>query len=209
MPKVQVVNMEGQPVGEIELEDSVFGIEPNTHVLHSAVVSQLASLRRGTHSTLLRGEVRGGGKKPWRQKGTGRARAGSIRSPLWRGGAILFGPKPREYGFSLPKKVRRLAMRSALSSKIKEANLVVLDDLVLSQAKTKEMVKVLKALNVNKKALVVTAEVDDNVLRSARNIDGIKPLTVEGLNVLDLLRHDVLVMTKAAASKAGEVFANA
>lgn len=209
MPKVQVVNMQGSPVGEIELNESVFGIEPNTHVLHSAVVSQLASRRRGTHSTLLRGEVRGGGRKPFRQKGTGRARAGSIRSPLWRGGAVIFGPKPRDYGFNLPKKVRRLALRSALSSKVQEATLVILDELNLPEAKTKEMVKVLKALNVDKKALVVTAEADETVYRSARNIEGIKPLAVEGLNVVDLLHHDILVMTKAAATKAGEVFANA
>lgn len=169
MPKVQVVNMQGSPVGELELDEYVFGIEPNTHVMHSAVVSQLASLRRGTHSTLLRGEVRGGGRKPWRQKGTGRARAGSIRSPLWRGGAVLFGPKPRDYGFSLPKKVRRLALRSALSSKVVEQQLIVLEDLNLNEAKTREMVKVLKALNVNKKALIVTDEACDTVTRSAHS----------------------------------------
>lgn len=151
MPKVQVVNMQGSPVGEIELNEYVFGIEPNAHVLHSAVVAQLASQRRGTSSTLLRGEVRGGGRKPWRQKGTGRARAGSIRSPLFRGGAVLFGPKPRDYGFSLPKKVRRLALRSALSSKVNEQKLIVLEDLSLTEAKTREMVKVLKALNADKK----------------------------------------------------------
>lgn len=207
MPKVQVVNMQGSPVGELELNEYVFGIEPNTHVLHSAVVSQLASQRRGTHSTLLRGEVRGGGRKPWRQKGTGRARAGSIRSPLWRGGAIIFGPKPRAYGFSLPKKVRRLALRSALSSKVQEQSLIVLDDLNLSEAKTREMVKVLKALNVSKKALIVTDEFNDSVDRSARNIEGIKSTAVEGLNVVDLLKHDVLVVTKAAVTKMEEVLA--
>lgn len=207
MPKVQVVNMQGAPVGEIELSEQVFGIIPNTHVLHSAMVSQLASLRRGTHSTLLRGEVRGGGRKPWRQKGTGRARAGSSRSPLFRGGAVLFGPKPRAYGFNLPKKVRRLALRSALSSKVIDSNLIIVDDLQLAEAKTREMVKFLKALNVESKALVVTDSANDIVFRCTRNIEGVKALDVEGLNVLDLLRHDVLVLSKAAVTKAEEVFA--
>jgi LSU ribosomal protein L4P len=207
MPTVQVVNMQGTPVGEIELDEYVFGIEPHTHVLHSAVVSQLASLRRGTSSTLLRGEVRGGGRKPWRQKGTGRARSGSSRSPLWRGGAVLFGPKPRDYSFKLPKKVRRLALRSALSSKVQESNLVVVEDINLAEAKTREMVKLLEALNINKKALVVTKENDESIVRSTRNIEGVKALQVEGLNVLDLLRHDTLVITKAAVTKTQEVLA--
>jgi len=207
MPKVQVVNMQGSPVGELELNEYVFGIEPNVHVMHQAVVAQLASQRRGTHSTLLRGEVSGGGRKPWRQKGTGRARAGSIRSPLWRGGAIIFGPKPREYGFKLPKKVRRLALRSALSSKVNEQKLIVLEDLSLNEAKTREMVKVLKALNATKKALIVTDEYIETVERSARNIPGVKTVAVEGMNVYDLLNSDVVVMTKAAVTKTEEVFA--
>ncbi|MFZ3102105.1 MAG: 50S ribosomal protein L4 [Desulfitobacteriaceae bacterium] len=207
MPKVQVVNMQGAPVGEMELDEYVFGIKPHTTVLHSAVVMQLASLRRGTSSTLLRGEVRGGGRKPWRQKGTGRARAGSTRSPLWRGGGVLFGPKPRDYSFSLPKKVRRLALRSALSSKFLEENLIVIEDINLAEAKTRDMVKLLKALSINKKALVVTAKTDESVARSARNIEGVKALQVEGLNVLDLLRHDVLLITKAAVTKTEEVLA--
>ncbi len=207
MPKVQVLNMQGTQVGEIELSDAVFGIEPNTHVMHLAVVGQLASQRRGTHSTLLRSEVRGGGRKPWRQKGTGRARAGSSRSPVWRGGGITFGPKPRTYGSNLPKKVRRLALRSALSSKVQEANIIVLEDLQLAEAKTKEVSKLLKAISVDKKALIVTAENDETVLRSARNIQGIKAMDVAGMNVLDLLHHDVLVLTKEAATKAGEVLA--
>jgi len=207
MPKVQVVNMPGSPVGELELNEYVFGIEPNVHVMHQAVVAQLASQRRGTHSTLLRGEVSGGGRKPWRQKGTGRARAGSIRSPLWRGGAIIFGPKPREYGFKLPKKVRRLALRSALSSKVNEQKLIVLEDLSLNEAKTREMVKVLKALNATKKALIVTDEYIETVERSARNIPGVKTVAVEGMNVYDLLNSDVVVMTKAAVTKTEEVFA--
>ncbi|WP_018214404.1 50S ribosomal protein L4 [Desulfitobacterium hafniense] len=207
MPKVQVVNMQGSPVGELELDEYVFGIEPNTHVMHQAVVGQLASQRRGTHSTLLRGEVRGGGRKPWRQKGTGRARAGSIRSPLWRGGAVLFGPKPRKYGFSLPKKVRRLALRSALSSKVNEQKLIVLEDLSLNEAKTREMVKVLQALNVSKKALIVTDEFMETIERSARNIAGIKTTAVEGMTIYDLLNSDVIVMTKAAVTKTEEVLA--
>ncbi|MGE4274036.1 MAG: 50S ribosomal protein L4 [Desulfitobacterium sp.] len=207
MPKVQVVNMQGSPVGELELNEYVFGIEPNVHVLHQAVIGQLASQRRGTHSTLLRGEVRGGGRKPWRQKGTGRARAGSIRSPLWRGGAVLFGPKPRKYGFSLPKKVRRLALRSALSSKVNEQQLIVLEDLSLNEAKTREMVKVLKALNVSKKALLVTDQFIEAIDRSARNIVGVKATAVEGMNVYDLLNADVIVMTKAAVTKTEEVLA--
>ncbi|MEA4901694.1 50S ribosomal protein L4 [Desulfitobacterium sp.] len=207
MPKVQVVNMQGSPVGELELNEYVFGIEPNTHVLHSAVVAQLASQRRGTSSTLLRGEVRGGGRKPWRQKGTGRARAGSIRSPLFRGGAVLFGPKPRDYGYSLPKKVRRLALRSALSSMVNEQKLIVLEDLSLTEAKTREVVKVLKALNANRKTMIVTDELNDTVERSARNIEGVKTTPVEGMNVYDLLYHDVIVMTKAAVAKTEEVLA--
>ncbi|WP_088228154.1 50S ribosomal protein L4 [Desulfosporosinus sp. FKB] len=207
MPKVQVVNMQGAPVGEIELSDNVFGIVPNVHVLHSAVVSQLASLRQGTQSALLRGEVRGGGRKPWRQKGTGRARSGSSRSPVWRGGGVIFAPKPRKYGFKLPKKVRRLALHSALSSKVIEQQLIVLDDLNLAEVKTREIVKLLKALQVNKKAMIVTDETDEAVFRSARNIEGVISMDVAGMNVVDLLNHDVLVMTKAAVSKTEEVFA--
>jgi large subunit ribosomal protein L4 len=207
MPKVQVLNMQGTPVGEIELSESVFGITPNVHVLHSAVVSQLASERRGTQSALLRGEVRGGGRKPWRQKGTGRARSGSSRSPVWRGGGVVFAPKPRQYGFKLPKKVRRLALHSALSSKVMEQQLIVLDDLSVGEAKTREMVKVLRALNLDKKAMFVMDDVDEEVQRSARNIEGIKTTDVAGMNVRDILYHDILVMTKAAVSKTEEVFA--
>lgn len=207
MPKVQVLNMQGAPVGEMELSDSVFGIEPNVHVMHSAVRVYLAGLRRGTHSTLLRGEVRGGGRKPWRQKGTGRARAGSIRSPLWRGGAITFGPKPRDYDFSIPKKVRRLALKSALSTKVQGQKLIVIDDLTLPAAKTKEIVKVLGNLKADHKTLVVMEDNNESVLRSARNIPGVKAVDVEGMNVYDLLNHDTLVITKAAVEKTEEVFA--
>jgi large subunit ribosomal protein L4 len=207
MPKVQVLNMEGAAVGEIELSESVFGITPNVHVLHSAVVSQQASARRGTQSALLRGEVRGGGRKPWRQKGTGRARSGSSRSPLWRGGGVIFAPKPRQYGFKLPKKVRRLALHSALSSKVLEQQLIVLDVLSMGEAKTREVVKVLKALHVDKKAMIVTDNLDEAVLRSTRNLEGVKATDVAGMNIVDLLNHDILVMTKAAVTKTEEVLA--
>ena len=207
MPKVQVVNMQGEPVEEIELSEGVFGINPNVHVLHSAVVSHLAAARRGTQSALLRGEVRGGGRKPWRQKGTGRARSGSSRSPVWRGGGVVFAPKPRKYGFKLPKKVRRLALYSALSSKVQEQQLIVLDALNLNEIKTREMVKVLNALNVNKKAMIVLDTMDEAVLRSARNIEGVKTTDIAGMNVYDILYHDFLVMTKAAVTKKEEVLA--
>ena len=207
MPKVQMLNMQGLQVGEIELNEGIFGITPNMTVLHSAVVSQLAGARRGTQSALLRSEVRGGGRKPWRQKGTGRARSGSSRSPVWRGGGIVFAPKPRKYGFKLPKKVRRLALYSALSSKVMEQQLIVLDTLNVEEAKTREIVKVLKALNVDKKAMIVMDNVDEAVLRSARNIQGIKATDVAGMNVLDILQHDILVMTKAAVTKTEEVLA--
>lgn len=207
MPKVAIFNMEGKQVGEIELNDAVFGIEPNEAVVHEAVVMQLASLRRGTHSALTRAEVRGGGRKPWKQKGTGRARAGTIRSPLWRKGGIIFGPKPRDYSYSIPRKKRRLAVKSILSAKVSGGNLIVLDDLNFGQPKTKEMLKVLANLQVEKKALVVTAEASGFVQESARNIRGIKPLAADGINVYDLLNHDTLIITKAAIAKVEEVLA--
>lgn len=207
MPKVQVLNMQGAEVGEMELSESIFGITPNIPVLHSAVVSQLASERRGTQSALLRSEVSGGGRKPYRQKGTGRARAGSTRSPLWRGGGVIFAPKPRKYGFKLPKKVRRLALYSALSSKVMEQQLIVLDDLSMVEAKTREMVKVLLALQVDKKAMIVMDDMDEVVQRCARNIKGVKTTDVAGMNVVDILNHDFLVMTKAAVIKTEEVLA--
>ncbi|MGI6120059.1 MAG: 50S ribosomal protein L4 [Desulfosporosinus sp.] len=207
MPKVQVLNTQGAVVGEMELSENVFGITPNIHVLHSAVVSQQAGERQGTQSALLRSEVRGGGRKPWRQKGTGRARSGSRRSPLWRGGGVVFAPKPRKYGFRLPKKVHRLALHSALSSKVMEQQLIVLDDLSLGEAKTREMVKVLHALNIDKKALIVMDDVNEAVERSARNIKGIITRDVAGINVKDILNYDFLVMTKAAVTKTEEVLA--
>ncbi|MCM3399668.1 50S ribosomal protein L4 [Oceanobacillus profundus] len=207
MPKVALLKQDGSNAGEFELNDSVFGIEPNTHVLHEAVVMQRASMRQGTHAVKNRSEVRGGGRKPWRQKGTGRARQGSIRSPQWVGGGTVFGPTPRSYSYKLPKKVRRLALKSALSSKVKEDSLVVLDSIAIDAPKTKEVIKMLDALSVNAKALIVTAETDETVIRSANNLQSVKVLTVDEINVLDLLAHDKLIITKDAAEKAGEVLA--
>ncbi|GEN56930.1 50S ribosomal protein L4 [Halolactibacillus alkaliphilus] len=207
MPKVALYNQSGSQVGDVELNDSVFGIEPNEHVLHDAVVMQQASRRQGTHAVKNRSAVAGGGRKPWRQKGTGRARQGSIRSPQWVGGGVVFGPTPRSYSYKLPKKVRRLALQSALSSKVKEDSLVVLEGLAFDAPKTKEVVKVLDALKVSEKVLIVTADKDDVVAKSANNLPNAKVLTVSGLNVLDLLTHDKLIITKDAAEKAGEVLA--
>ena len=193
MPKLTVLDMSGKQVGDIELSESVFGITPNEAVLHEAVVMQQASLRRGTHATKNRAAVSGGGKKPWRQKGTGRARHGSIRSPLWVGGGTVFGPQPRSYAYKLPKKVRRLAIKSALSSKVNDNELIVLDELKMEQPKTREMVQVLKNLGVDRKALVVADQVEENAELSARNIPGVKVIPAEGLNVLDVLYHDKLI----------------
>ncbi|QKY70943.1 50S ribosomal protein L4 [Lentibacillus sp. CBA3610] len=207
MPKVALLKQDGSQAGDVELNDSVFGIEPNTHVLHEAVVMQRASLRQGTHDVKNRGEVRGGGRKPWRQKGTGRARHGSIRSPQWVGGGTVFGPTPRSYSYKMPKKVRRLALKSAFSSKVQEDNLVVLEDITIDAPKTKEVVQMLEALNVDTKVLIVTADRIDNVIRSANNLPNAHVLTVNEVSVLDLLKHDKLVITKDAAEKAGEVLA--
>ncbi|ERN51053.1 MULTISPECIES: 50S ribosomal protein L4 [Alkalihalophilus] len=207
MPKVAVFNQAGSQVGDIELSDSIFGIEPNASVLHDAVVMQQASLRQGTHKTKGRSEVRGGGRKPWRQKGTGRARQGSIRSPQWVGGGVVFGPTPRSYSYKLPKKVRRLAIKSALSSKLKAAEIVVLDNLQLDAPKTKDMANVLNGLSVDSKALVVTADYNETVALSTRNLPGVTFVTAEGVNVLDVLKHDKLVITKDAVAKVEEVLA--
>ncbi|HEX7055693.1 MAG TPA: 50S ribosomal protein L4, partial [Bacilli bacterium] len=207
MPKVALFNTSGEQIGDIELSDAVFGIEPNEHVVHDAVVMQQASLRMGTHKVKGRSEVSGGGKKPWRQKGTGRARQGSIRAPQWKGGGIVFGPTPRSYSYKLPKKVRRLALKSVLSAKVKDNEMIVLDQLSFAKPKTKEFVAVLKNLNVERKALVVGAEYDDNVALSIRNVPGVKFVTAEGINVLDVIGHDRLIMTKDAVAKVEEVFA--
>lgn len=207
MPKVTLFNQTGSQVGEIELAEAVFGIEPNEAVLFDAVIMQRASLRQGTHKVKNRSEVRGGGRKPWRQKGTGRARQGSIRSPQWRGGGIVFGPTPRSYTYKLNKKVRRLAIKSALSTKVLENNVIVLEDLVLNAPKTKDMVAVLKGLAIEKKALIVTADANEAVELSARNIPGLTVVTANGVNVLDVLGHEKLVLTKAAVEKVEEVLA--
>ena len=205
MPKVSLLNQTGSSVGEIELNDAVFGIAPNSNVLFDAVVAQRASLRQGNHKVKNRSEVAGGGRKPWKQKGTGRARQGSIRSPQWRGGGVVFGPVPRSYSYKLPKKVRRLALRSALSAKVLEQNFIVLESLMFDAPKTKDFLKVLKDLSIEKKALFVTAELDENVAKSARNIPGVSVVSATGINVLDLLGHDKIVVTKAAVEKIEEV----
>ena len=205
MTKVSVLSQTGASVGEIELNEAIFGIEPNEAVLFDAVIAQRASLRQVNHKVKNRSEVAGGGRKPWRQKGTGRARQGSIRSPQWRGGGIVFGPTPRSYSYKLPKKVRRLALKSALSAKVVEQNFLVLDALTLAAPKTKEFTKILKDLSLEKKSLFVTADLDENVALSARNIPGVTVLTASGINVLDLLGHEKVVFTKAAVEKVEEV----
>lgn len=207
MPKVALLNQAGSQVGEIELNDAVFGIEPNKNVMVEAVLMQRASLRQGTHKTKIRSEVAGGGRKPWKQKGTGRARQGSIRSPQWRGGGTVFGPVPRSYSYKLPKKVRRLAIKSALSSKVQDQSILVLESLAFDAPKTKDFTNVLKGLSVNSKALIVTASLEENVALSARNIPGITVVAADGINVLDVLNHDKLIMTKAAVEKVEEVLA--
>lgn len=207
MPKVTLFKQDGTEVGEIELNESIFGIEPNKDVLFEAIIMQRASLRQGTHKTKVRSEVRGGGRKPWRQKGTGRARQGSIRSPQWRGGGTVFGPTPRSYGYKMPRKQRRLAIKSALSTKVGEENILVLESLAFEVPKTKEFVNTLKGLSVDSKVLVVTADLDENVSLSARNIPGVKVVSAAGVNVLDVISHDKLIMTKAAVEKVEEVLA--
>ncbi|MGI6433825.1 MAG: 50S ribosomal protein L4 [Syntrophomonadaceae bacterium] len=207
MPKVAIYNMSGAQIGELEISDEVFGITPNQAVLHQFIKMQLNNRRVGTASTKTRAEVRGGGRKPWRQKGTGRARVGSSRNPLWRTGGIAFGPRPRDYSYVLPRKVRRLAMRSALSSKVLDNNLIVLDELKFDLPKTKAMLQTLDSLQVDKKTLVVIADADENVIKSARNIPGVKPLAVDYMNVYDLMNYDVLLITKDAVARVEEVFA--
>lgn len=207
MPKINVLNVSGQNVGEIELNDSIFDIEVNEHVLYEAVKCQLANKRQGTQSAKTRAEVRGGGRKPWRQKGTGRARQGSIRSVQWVGGGVAFAPKPRDYSYSLPKKVRRLAMKSALSSKVQDKEIIVLDALSLEAPKTKEIVNLFKNVNAAKKNLVVTAENDVNVVKSVRNIEGANVAHVSTLNVYDILNCDSFIITTDAVKKVEEVYA--
>lgn len=206
MPSIDVYNIEGKKVKQVELKEEIFGIEPNEAVVHSVLVNFLANQRQGTQSTKTRAEVRGGGRKPWRQKGTGRARQGSIRAPQWMKGGIALGPKPRSYKYAIPKKMRKLALKSVLTSKVEEKELIVVDKLELKEIKTKEMVKVLNNLNT-KKALIVLSEKNLNVQASARNIENVKTTLVNTINVFDLLKYDNLVVTEDAIKKLEEVYA--
>ncbi|EST10612.1 50S ribosomal protein L4 [Sporolactobacillus laevolacticus] len=205
MPKLTVFDQKGAEVGAVELADAVFGIEPNEHVVYQAVVMQQASQRQGTHAVKNRSAVRGGGRKPWKQKGTGRARQGSIRSPQWVGGGTVFGPTPRSYAYKLPKKVRRLAIKSVLSGKAGDNDLIVLDALTIEAPKTKEIVALLNNLSVSEKALIVTNDVDETAVLSSRNIPGVKVLAANEVNVLDVVAHNKLIVTKEAAAKLEEV----
>ena len=207
MPTVSVFDMTGKKVSDLELAESIFGIEPNVSAMHLCVVAYLANQRHGTQSTLTRSEVSGGGKKPWKQKGTGRARQGSTRAPQWYHGGIALGPKPRKYHKDVNKKVKRLAIKSALSSKVADSELIVLDDLKLDAIKTKEMAKVVNALETGKKVTFVLPEKDETIYRSARNIAGVKTTLVNTLNVYDILNCDTLVVLKDAVSKIEEVYA--
>ena len=207
MPKVALYNMEGSQVGDIELKDSIFDVAVNQTVVHAVVVNHLANLRQGTQNTKTRAEVRGGGIKPWRQKGTGRARQGSIRSPQWTGGGVALGPKPRSYRYSLNKKTRQLALKSALTSKVKEENLVVLDQISLEEYKTKEIVKMLKNLNCEGKTLVVLNAKDEKVVKSADNIPGVATTLVTTLNTYEIVKYDKCVITVDAVKKLEEVYA--
>uniref|UniRef100_UPI0039ED6947 50S ribosomal protein L4 n=1 Tax=Clostridium perfringens TaxID=1502 RepID=UPI0039ED6947 len=204
MPKVGLFNKEGQQVGDIQLNEQVFGVEVNKYALHQVVVAQLANKRQGTQSAKTRSEVRGGGIKPWRQKGTGRARQGSIRAPQWIKGGVVFAPKPRDYRMSIPKSMRKVAMTSALTSKVED--MVVLEDLTFEAPKTKEAVKMLNAFEA-KKTLIITAEVNENVYKSARNIEGVTVMPVNNINVYDLLNCKTLMITKEAVNKIEEVYA--
>ena len=208
MPKVAVYDITGKQTGEVELNDSVFAVEVNEAVLHQAVVMQMASQRQGNASTKTRGFVRGGGKKPWKQKGTGRARAGSIRSPLWVGGGTVFGPQPRSYAFSMPRKQRRLALKSALTSKVQDGELVVLEGLDFEAPKTKQVIKMMGDFNASEQtALIITAEEVESVFKSARNLPSVKTITSMGLNVMDLLHYDRVFVTKEAVTRIEEVLA--
>lgn len=207
MPNVNIYKIDGTIAGEITLADDVFGVEVNPVAIHQVVVAQLAAARQGTQCALTRSEVRGGGIKPWRQKGTGRARHGSIRSPQWTKGGVVFAPKPRSYEMKVNKKVKRLALLSALSEKVNEESLIVVETLNLEAAKTKEMVKVLNNLKIDEKALVVTEEVDETVKRAAANIQGVQTASTESLNVYDIVNNGKLVITLDAVRKLEEVYA--
>ena len=206
MAKVSVYNIEGKVVGDMELNDAVFGVEVNTHLVHQAVVLQLANKRQGTQSAKTRSEVSGGGRKPWRQKGTGHARQGSTRSPQWTGGGIVFAPKPRDYSFKMNKKEKNLALKSVLTTKVAENKFIVVDGLSFDEIKTKNMVNVLKNLEV-KKALVVTDDDNKNVTLSSRNIPGVKTAFTNTINVYDILKYDKMIVAKDVISKIEEVYA--
>lgn len=206
MPNVALYDIKGQNIGDITLSETVFGQPVNAAVMHEVVVAHLANCRQGTQSAKTRAEVSGGGKKPWRQKGTGRARQGSTRSPQWRHGGVVFAPKPRDYTIRVNKKVKRLAMKSALSSKVEENEVIVFDALNIEAPKTKEMVKVLKAVDANK-ALIVLADKDETVERASANIEGVKTTLVGTLNVYEILKYEKLILTKASVEKIEEVYA--
>lgn len=206
MPKIQMINMEGNPVEEIELKDEIFDIEINEHCVYLVVKNILANKRQGTQSAKTRAEVRGGGRKPWRQKGTGRARQGSIRSPQWKGGGVVFAPKPRDYSYTTPKKVRRLALKSVLTSKLQENELIVIDNVNFDAPKTKDFVKFLDAIKADKKALLVTAEKNENAVISSNNIPNVQTTVFNNINVYDILKHNSLILTKDALDKIQEVY---
>lgn len=207
MPQVTVFDMTGKSVGEMTLSDAIFGIEPNTSVMHAAVVNYLANQRQGTQSTLTRSEVSGGGRKPWKQKGTGRARQGSARAPQWTHGGIALGPKPRDYSYELPKKVKRLALKSAFSAKVADNNLIVVDNIAVEGYKTKAVAEMLSNLGADKKALIVMPEVDAKLIKSAANIPGVKTALVNTINVYDILNCDKFIVAKSALEKIEEVYA--
>jgi len=207
MPKVKMYDMTGKELGTKDLSDVVFGIEPNVAVLHAAVKNYLANQRQGTQSTLTRTEVAGGGRKPWRQKGTGHARQGSIRAPQWRHGGIALGPKPRDYSYTINRKTKKLAFRSAFSAKVKDNEMVVIDNITLSDYKTKDIVNLLNALGADKKALIVLPAVDEKVIKSAANIPGVKTAVVGSLNVYDILNYTNFIIASEAVDKLEEVYA--
>ena len=207
MPQVTVFDMTGKRVGEMTLSDAIFGIEPNTSVMHAAVVNYLANQRQGTQSTLTRSEVSGGGRKPWKQKGTGRARQGSTRAPQWTHGGIALGPKPRDYSYELPKKVKRLALKSAFSTKVADNDLIVVDNIAVEGFKTKAVVEMLSKLGADKKALIVMPELDQKLIKSAANIPGVKTALVNTINVYDILNYDKFIVAKGALEKIEEVYA--
>ena len=206
MAKVSVFNMEGKEVGSLDLNDAVFGVEVNEHLVHMAVVQQLANNRQGTQKAKTRSEVRGGGRKPWRQKGTGHARQGSTRSPQWTGGGVVFAPVPRDYSFKLNKKEKRAALKSALSSRVQDGKLIIVDELKLDEIKTKQFAKIMNNLKVEK-ALVVLSEKDENVVMSARNLPAVKTALTNTINVYDILKYNTLVLTKDAVKSIEEVYA--